>query len=122
MTMQYKGIIKQIVGPVIDVYFEDNVPAIKNALIVEASGEKKKVVLEVSQHIGLNRVRCIALSDTAGLIRGKEVLDTGAPISVPVGEHTLGRLFNVLGETIDGKEPLDEGGEHLAIHQNPPPF
>jgi len=120
--MQNKGIITQIIGPVVDIYFEHHVPAITHALVTEKNNDKKEVVFEVSQHVGLNRVRCIALSDTAGLTRGDTVIDSGNPISVPVGERVLGRLFNVCGETIDGKEPLAEDGERLAIHQKPPPF
>src|SRR3989344_2262057 len=93
-----KGIIKQIIGPVVDVYFEnEKLPALRNALTVG------NVTLEVSQHVGLGRVRCIALMDTAGLARGAEVTDTGGPVTVPVGEQVLGRLFNVVGEPIDGK-------------------
>jgi len=119
--MSNVGKITQIIGPVADVHFEDSVPPIQNALIVSGDENNKEIVLEVSQHIGLNRVRCIALSDTAGLKRGTEVRDTGAPISVPVGEQSLGRLFNVLGETIDGKEKLSDG-ERSPIHRSAPPF
>ncbi len=115
------GIIKQIIGPVIDVYFEKELPSIKNALIVDA-GKDRKVVLEVSQHVGLNRVRCISLSDTSGLSRGLPVSDTGAPISVPVGEASLGRLFNVLGETIDAGEPIKKDVPRSAIHRKAPSF
>lgn len=114
-----KGTIKQIIGPVVDVYFKDELPAIKTALIVEDG--KKKLVLEVAQHIGLNRVRAISMADTAGLSRGLEVVNTGAPISVPVGEPSLGRLFNVLGETVDGGKQIT-GSKTLPIHRSAPTF
>ena len=112
------GTIKEIIGPVVDVHFPDNVPAIHNALEVKREG--KRVVLEVAQHLGLDRVRCIAMSDTAELSRGMEVLDTGDAISVPVGEQALGRMFSVLGDPIDGKEAAT--GERRGIHQAPPSF
>jgi len=99
-----KGEIKQIIGPVVDVYFEEKLPELKNALEVKR-GENDVVVLEVASHIGVGRVRAIAMRDTAGLSKGMEVIDTGAPISVPVGKNSLGRLFNVLGK------PLDDAGE-----------
>ena len=114
-----KGIITQIIGPIADVHFEGGVPALMNALTVEHEG--KKIVLEVAQHVGLNRVRAIAMQDTGGLTRGMEVTDTGAAISVPVGEEALGRLFNVLGETIDGKAPITKAPLR-SIHQNAPAF
>lgn len=112
------GTIKQIIGPVVDVYFEgDALPGIRNALRVRGT----RVVLEVSQHVGLGRVRCISLHDTTGLARGAEVEDTGAPVMVPVGEGALGRLFNVVGEPIDGK-PQVEGAPRMPIHREAPPF
>src|SRR3989344_4106161 len=114
------GIIKQIIGPVVDVYFEKHVPPIRQAL--EIKEKNKVIVLEVAQHIGLGRVRCIALSDTSGLTRGLSVTDTGAAISVPVGEAALGRLFNVLGTAIDGKEQLPDNTPRSPIHRNPPTF
>ncbi len=114
-----KGIITQIVGPIVDVYFEGKVPALMNALTV--SHEGVDIVFEVAQHIGLGRVRAIAMRDTAGLIRGMEVTDTGAHISVPVGEQTLGRLFNVLGETLDGGETIATAPRR-SIHQDAPEF
>lgn len=115
-----KGIIKQIIGPIVDVYFDEGVPEIQTALKIQEEG-KDSIVLEVAQHLGLDRVRCIAMSDTSGLRRGIEVLDTGAPISVPVGESSLGRLFNVLGETVDGKGPIVDTSVR-SIHQKPPIF
>ena len=96
-----KGKIIQVMGPVVDVAFEDDgLPHIKDALVVDNQG--KKCVMEVAQHVGGNVVRCIMLASSAGLCKDMEVEPTGAGIQVPVGEKTLGRLFNVLGETIDG--------------------
>src|SRR5580704_10951437 len=120
-----KGTITQIIGPVVDVRFDDHLPQIRNALEVKFGGdasEKRRLVLEVAQHLGLNRVRTIAMQDTAGLARGIEVTDTGAPISVPVGEVALGRMFNVIGDAIDGKENVGKDAKRLPIHQNPPAF
>ncbi len=117
------GTIKQIIGPVVDVHFEGDLPPIKNALAIETGGKTgKRVVLEVAQHIGLNRVRAIAMTDTAGLSRGLTATDTGAPISVPVGEQGLGRLFNVLGDPIDGKGSFGPNVKRLPIHREAPPF
>lgn len=114
-----KGIIKQIIGPVVDVYFEGGMPGIRNALQTKIGG--RSVILEVVQHIGLGRVRCVALQDTTGLARGAEVHDSGSPVSVPVGEKALGRLFNVIGEVIDGKGELKDA-PRLPIHREAPPF
>lgn len=114
------GKIVQVMGPVVDVEFEDqNLPYIKDALTVENNG--KKLVMEVAQHIGNNTVRCIMLASSDGLCKDMEVTATGAGISVPVGKETLGRLFNVLGETIDNGEQL-ENAEHWVIHRDPPSF
>lgn len=109
-----------MIGPVVDVYFAgEQLPALRNALVTESGG--RKVVLEVAQHIGLGRVRAIALQDTTGLSRGTAVTDTGSPVTVPVGEKSLGRLFNVVGEPIDGKEtPKD--APRLPIHREAPAF
>lgn len=113
------GKIKQVMGPVVDVEFEGELPKIKDALVVNNDG--KKVVMEVSQHIGSNTVRCIMLAASDGLCRDMEVIATGSSIKVPVGDKTLGRLFNVVGETIDGGEKLyDE--EHWPIHRAAPGF
>ena len=107
-------------GPVVDVEFPDNdLPYIKDALEVDNHG--KKCVMEVAQHVGNNTVRCIMLSASEGLSRDMEVVATGSGIKVPVGNQTLGRLFNVLGETIDGKEDLSDT-EHWVIHREPPTF
>jgi F-type H+-transporting ATPase subunit beta len=115
-----KGTITQIIGPVVDVRFDENLPAIKNALHVKHGGAT--LTLEVAQHLGLNRARCIAMQDTSGLARDTEVVDTGAPISVPVGEAALGRMFNVVGDPIDGKEPADKKARRLPIHAEAPAF
>lgn len=120
------GTIKQVIGPVVDVYFEGAMPPLRNALTTSvpaaggASGERE-VTLEVAQHVGLGRVRCIALQDTSGLARETKVEDTGAPVSVPVGEKVLGRLFNVVGDTLDGKGPLKDAPKS-SIHREAPPF
>lgn len=116
-----KGIITQIVGPIVDVRFENGVPELLSALKVEKE-EGETITLEVAAHIGLDRIRAISLQDTQGLIRGLAVSDTGAPISVPVGEQSLGRLFNVLGDTLDGKESLSGSDKKRAIHQEAPAF
>ena len=114
------GKITQVIGTVVDVQFpSDSMPTVYNALETEIAGEK--LVLEVEQHIGNNCVRCLALGPTEGLIRGVEVIDTGAPITVPVGEPTLGRLFNALGETLDNLEEIDSE-ESWPIHRKPPSF
>ena len=117
---EMKGKIVQVSGPVVDVEFEGNyLPAIKDALYVIQDGKKK--VMEVSQHIGNNVVRCIMLAASEGLCKDMEVTATGSGISVPVGEKTLGRLFNVLGDTLDDGTKLD-GEEHWSIHRDPPSF
>ena len=107
-------------GPVVDVVFQDgNLPFIKDALEVENNG--KKCVMEVAQHLGNNEVRCLMLAASEGLHKDMEVTATGAGIKVPVGEKTLGRLFNVLGDTVD-EGPSLEGEEHWCIHRDPPDF
>lgn len=113
------GTITQVIGPVVDAYFEAGVPALQNALVVEHEGHT--LTLEVAQHIGGNRVRAIAMQDTAGITRGLSVRDTGAAISVPVGEKALGRLMNVLGDTLDGKDAIKDAPK-LPIHRTPPAF
>jgi F-type H+/Na+-transporting ATPase subunit beta len=116
-TSAKKGTIIQIVGVVVDVEFEDHLPAIYNALNVEVDG--RPLVLEVAQHLSQRAVRAIALGPTDGLTRGVAVTNTGAPISVPVGDPTLGRMFNVLGEPIDGKPALKDV-KTGPIHRDPP--
>ena len=118
--MSNKGKIIQVMGPVVDVAFEDeNLPAIRDAL--EVNNGDKKCVMEVAQHIGNDTVRCIMLASSEGLCRDMEVTATGSGIKTPVGEKTLGRLFNVLGEAIDGKEQPD-AEEKWEIHREPPTF
>lgn len=115
------GTITQIIGPVVDVHFKDGVPELLNALTVKV-GDDKELTLEVAQHVGLDRARTISMEDTQGLTRGMEVKDTGAAISVPVGEQSLGRLFNVLGKTLDGKDDISGTEKKRGIHQEPPAF
>ncbi|ALG89337.1 MULTISPECIES: F0F1 ATP synthase subunit beta [Actibacterium] len=114
-----KGKVTQVIGAVVDVQFEDQLPEILNALTTDNNG--RKLVLEVAQHLGENTVRTIAMDATEGLVRGAAVEDTGAPISVPVGDATLGRILNVIGEPIDEKGPV-VASETRAIHQPAPEF
>ena len=114
------GKVTQVIGTVVDVEFpSEDMPAIYNAL--ETSIGADKLVLEVEQHIGNNWVRCLALGATEGLVRGVDAVDTGQPIAVPVGDPTLGRLFNALGETLDNLEEV-EAGDSWPIHRKPPTF
>ena len=113
------GKITQVIGAVVDVQFEGDLPAILNALITSNNG--KKLVLEVAQHLGESTVRAIAMDATEGLVRGEKVTDTGEPISVPVGDATLGRILNVIGEPVDEKGPVD-AKEYRAIHRPAPTF
>ncbi len=113
------GAITQVIGPVVDVKFEGELPTIHTALTVEREGGT--LVLEVQQHTGGNSVRTVAMSTTDGLSRGMAVVNTGAPISVPVGPETLGRMFNVIGEPIDGKGPV-KTKERYPIHREAPKF
>jgi len=115
-----KGKITQIIGPVVDIRFEENLPSIYNALTV-IGPDGKKMILEVNQHRGLNEVRAIAMKSTDGLVRGQEVTDTGAPISVPVGEAVLGRMFDVTGEPIDNI-PFTYTDKKSPIHRLSPDF
>ncbi len=116
---QNTGTIQQIIGPVVDVRFTDKLPEIFNALEVEIGG--KKIVLETEQHIGSNVARTIAMTSTDGLKRGDKVTDTGSPISVPVGKNTLGRIFDVLGNPVDGK-PAPQTEKRYSIHRPSPKF
>src|SRR3989338_11419041 len=110
------GTIKQIIGPVVDVHFAEDLPPIYQAL--EVKNGKDTVVLEVQQHVGGNMVRTIAMGPTEGLARSMEVKDPGAPITVPVGKDTLGRMCNVLGEPIDGLGPISrKDGATSSIHR-----
>jgi len=120
-----KGKIVQVMGAVIDVKFEDNLSEINHALTIDIKPEDNngvaiKLTLEVSIHLGNNVVRTIAMDSTDGVVRGMEVTDTGKPISVPVGDATLGRIFNVLGEEIDGKEAVAKDTKRNPIHRPAP--
>lgn len=115
-----KGIVKKVIGPVMDVYFEENLPNIKDAVEI-TKGDGSVVVVEAAAHIGVDRVRCISMQDTAGIKRGDEAISKGNPISVPVGEKSLGRLFNVLGQTLDEGNKI-EGSEMWPIHREAPKF
>jgi F-type H+-transporting ATPase subunit beta len=116
------GTVVQVIGAVIDVRFRDEIPAIYNALKVRiGEGDGNEVICEVQQHLGDDKVRAVAMDATDGLARGVEVIDTGAPMTVPVGEATLGRLIDVNGNTIDKGEPLTDA-EHWPIHRPAPSF
>ncbi|HOJ28282.1 MAG TPA: F0F1 ATP synthase subunit beta [Spirochaetota bacterium] len=118
------GKVVQVIGSTLDAEFqEDKLPAIYNALKleVEVMGEKKTLVCEVAQHLGGNRVRAVALGSTDGVKRGTPIIDTGSPITVPVGEETLGRVFNLLGDVVDKGAPITVK-ERRSIHQEPPKF
>ncbi|AEF17842.1 MULTISPECIES: F0F1 ATP synthase subunit beta [Thermoanaerobacterium] len=114
-----KGYITQVIGPVVDIRFDEELPPINNAIRIPFKGDE--IIVEVSQHTGDNTVRCVAMSSTDGLKRGMECFDTGGPISVPVGEGTLGRMFNVLGKTMDelGEVKADK---YMPIHRDAPSF
>ena len=115
------GKIVQVIGPVLDVKFdsEKSLPNLLNALVIKQGD--KEIVAEVAQHVGGDTVRCISMSATEGLVRGMEVVDTGAPITVPVGDATLGRIFNVLGQPVDGK-PAPADAPQMPIHRPAPEF
>jgi len=116
---QAKGTITQVIGAVVDVQFGDHLPEILNALETDNNG--KRLVLEVAQHLGENTVRTIAMDATEGLVRGQDVTDTGGPITVPVGDATLGRILNVVGEPVDEGAPI-KAKEKRSIHQPAPEF
>src|SRR6516225_2273155 len=111
------GHITQVIGAVVDVKFDDHLPAILNAL--ETTNQGHRLVLEVAQHLGESTVRTVAMDTTEGLVRGQEVVDTGEPITVPVGDGTLGRIINVIGEPVDEAGPV-QATERRAIHQPTP--
>ncbi|EAJ5701147.1 F0F1 ATP synthase subunit beta [Campylobacter lari] len=118
-----QGFISQVLGPVVDVEFKDYLPQINEAIIVnyELEGKECKLVLEVAAHLGDNKVRTIAMDMTDGLVRGLTAVATGNPISIPVGEKVLGRIFNVTGDLIDEGEEINFD-KHWSIHRDPPPF
>ena len=118
--MSNKGTIHQIIGPVVDIKFKpEEMPELLNAIHIKL--EDREIVAEAAQHIGDDIVRCVALSSTDGLVRGMEAIDSGAPISVPVGKEVLGRLFNVVGDTIDDKGPVVTE-KRMPIHRDAPEF
>ena len=117
--MASKGKVTQVIGAVVDVQFEGGLPAILNAL--ETTNNGKKLVLEVAQHLGENTVRTIAMDSTEGLVRGQPVTDTGAPITVPVGDETLGRIMNVIGDSVDERGEIKTKAKS-PIHRPAPSF
>jgi F-type H+-transporting ATPase subunit beta len=119
MAKNNVGAISQVTGAVVDVKFEGDLPYILSALVVENKG--KRLILEVAQHLGESVVRCIAMDSTDGLVRGQKATDTGAPISMPVGPGTLGRIMNVVGEPIDDRGPIN-AKEYYPIHRPAPSF
>jgi F-type H+/Na+-transporting ATPase subunit beta len=126
MAEQRVGRVVQVIGPVLDVEFpEGHLPAIYNAVVVKEEASKTgvaiDVIAEVAQHLGENRVRCISMKPTDGMVRGMKAIDTGAPISVPVGEETLGRIMNVIGEPVDNRGPIN-AKERWSIHREPPRY
>ena len=103
------GHVRQIIGPTLDIEFDsDNLPNILNAITIDNDSRNIHLTVEVAQHVGNNQVRCVAMASTDGLVRGMEAVDTGGPISVPVGDQCLGRMFNLLGEPIDGKGDIPD--------------
>ena len=126
MPEQKVGRVVQVIGPVLDIEFpEGHLPAIYNAIVVKEKAGKEgvaiDVVAEVAQHLGENRVRCISMKPTDGMVRGMKATDTGAPISVPVGDETLGRILNVIGEPVDNLGPVN-AKERWSIHREPPRY
>ncbi len=126
-TEKNVGTVVQVIGPVLDVEFEpDRLPDLYDALIVEKEATEGtaavKLVVEVQQHIGRNQVRAVAMSSSDGVVRGMEAVDTGSPITVPVGDAALGRILNVLGEPVDEGEPIPADVERWPIHRKPPLF
>ena len=123
-TAAKTGKVVQVIGPVVDIEFEaGHLPAIYNAVRITTTGpggETVDVVCEVEQHLGENRVRTVAMKPTDGMRRGMEVVDTGAPISMPVGTATLGRVMNVLGEPVDFPDRPVQAAEHWSIHRSAP--
>src|SRR5881227_1015706 len=120
------GKVVQVIGPVLDVEFEpERLPELYNAVVIDHAGNGAPAIhltAEVQQHIGRNQVRAVAMSSTDGVVRGMEVVDTGQPITVPVGEAALGRILNVLGEPVDEGEPIPSTAERWPIHRETPKF
>ena len=119
MATKSVGKVSQIIGAVVDVKFDGSLPAIQNALEVDNNGQR--LVLEVAQHLGESSVRTIAMDATEGLVRGAAATDTGAPITVPVGPETLGRILNVIGEPVDEGKPV-KSKKHYPIHRSAPDY
>src|SRR6266853_3155098 len=123
---QNVGKVVQVIGPVLDVEFEpEHLPELYNAVVIDHAGNGApaiRMVAEVQQHIGRNQVRAVAMSSTDGVVRGMATLDTGGPISVPVGKIALGRILNVLGEPVDGGAPIPADAERWPIHREVPKF
>jgi len=116
-----EGRIVQVIGPTVDIAFSaGHVPPIHNAIVIEDTERKINLTVEVAQHIGNDMVRCVGMGSTDGLVRGMKAVDSGQPIAVPVGEQTLGRLFNILGTPIDGKEDLSHPDQRWTIHRSAP--
>ncbi|MEF9919729.1 MAG: F0F1 ATP synthase subunit beta [Erysipelotrichaceae bacterium] len=118
---KHTGKIIQVIGPVVDILFDEELPSLLNAIEIPLK-DGKNLIVEVAQHIGDDRVRCISMGSTDGLVRGMEAVDSGAAISVPVGNIVLGRMFNVLGDEIDGLAPLDKATKRMPIHREAPTF
>ncbi len=117
------GKIVQVIGPTVDCVFPaDKLPNILNAIKIKDSSNNRDLIVEVALHIGDNVVRCVAMASTDGLVRGMEAVDTGSPITMPVGTIALGRIYNLLGEAIDGKEPVPADAKRLPIHREAPPL
>src|SRR2546426_4444373 len=123
---QNVGKVVQVIGPVLDVEFEpEHLPEIYNALLIDHRGNGAppiRLTAEVQQHIGRNQVRAVAMTSTDGVVRGMEVMDTGKPITVPVGQASLGRILNVLGEPVDEGDPIPPDAERWPIHREVPKF
>ncbi|HIX13647.1 MAG TPA: F0F1 ATP synthase subunit beta, partial [Candidatus Anaerofilum faecale] len=120
MSNQAIGSVVQVIGPVLDIRFDDGqLPALLNAVTIPRP--EGDLTVEVAQHIGDNVVRCIAMSSTDGLVRGAKAIDTGGPITVPVGEECLGRIFNLLGQPVDD-QPAPQTAERWPIHRQPPAY
>ena len=120
MSEQNMGTVVQIIGPVLDIKFAaDALPKLLNAITIDNHG--RIITVEVAQHIGQDTVRCIAMESTDGLVRGMKAVDTGGPITVPVGDKNLGRIFNLLGQPVDNKPPV-EGEERWPIHRPAPSY
>ena len=116
------GRVVQVIGPTVDVAFDpDKLPKIYNAILIEDAARGIRLTVEAALHVGDNVVRCIAMDSTDGLVRGMSAVDTGEPIAVPVGEVGLGRIFNLTGDPIDGKGPVN-AAKRYPIHRPAPPF